>query len=373
MDENKLMLQFLSKKLGTNDPKKIQKYLKGLDKQKQQALAQEYQQWKESQKTQQAQKAAHGAKLQYIKSLKHICPEGEELVYYKKGGSVTCGCKKKEQGGEVQEAKCGAAAKFKKVKKGQNGPKNTLKFKDQAARDSFYINTYGAEDLESTRPGKNIPNKNYNPNDPNSKTHIWVPDRTKPPYNNKREEPLEPKKTIKQKVNNKKDQKEKEKSPRFKTMVMTKKGGFIVDKFKTAKCGSKLKKHLWGGSLNGIPFMQEGTPKGGIVLPEYMYKKQMGYPSILPGKYTGLEKITPGLFQMFKTWVKGLPKTLTPMDYISAGTGAATGIGLGYDDTHNQYVRKWITDTEKSLQPSPQAPSKPFIEFIKNNKPKFKK
>jgi len=42
--------------------------------------------------------------------------------------------------------------------------------------------------------------------------------------------------------------------------------------------------------------MQEGTPKGGIVLPEYMYKKQIGYPSILPGRYTGLEKMTPGLF-----------------------------------------------------------------------------
>ena len=64
-------------------------------------------------------KAAHGAKLDYIKSLKHICPEGQELVYFKKGGSVNCGCvgKKLEKGDKVEEAKCGTVAKFKKVKK----------------------------------------------------------------------------------------------------------------------------------------------------------------------------------------------------------------------------------------------------------------
>jgi len=30
------------------------------------------------------------------------------------------------------------------------------------------------------------------------------------------------------------------------------------------KCGSKIKKHNNGGSLNGIPFYQRGTNKGGI-------------------------------------------------------------------------------------------------------------
>ena len=69
------------------------------------------------------QKAAHGAKLNYVKSLKHICPEGEELVYFKKGGLMQCGCKgkKMEEGAKVEEAKCGAVAKFKKVKKGGFG------------------------------------------------------------------------------------------------------------------------------------------------------------------------------------------------------------------------------------------------------------
>ena len=63
-------------------------------------------------------KAAHGAKLSYIKSLKHICPEGEELVYFKKGGKTGCGCQKKETGGEVEKAENGVVAKFKKLKKG---------------------------------------------------------------------------------------------------------------------------------------------------------------------------------------------------------------------------------------------------------------
>lgn len=57
------------------------------------------------QKQQQAQakKALHGAKLNYFKSLKNQCAEDEEIVYYKKGGSVGCGCKKKKDGGIVNK------------------------------------------------------------------------------------------------------------------------------------------------------------------------------------------------------------------------------------------------------------------------------
>lgn len=62
---------------------------------------------------QQTQAARHGAKLNYIKSLKNQCAEDEEVVYYKKGGSVGCGCKKKEDGGEIKKAEQGAVARFK--------------------------------------------------------------------------------------------------------------------------------------------------------------------------------------------------------------------------------------------------------------------
>lgn len=59
---------------------------------------------------QQTQRAAHGAKLQYFKSLKNQCAEDEEVVYFKKGGTVNCGCKKKEEGGKVKKAGTGCSA-----------------------------------------------------------------------------------------------------------------------------------------------------------------------------------------------------------------------------------------------------------------------
>ena len=80
----------------------------------------EYKQAVQNQQKQQqaqAQKAAHGAKLNYFKSLKNQCAEDEEVVYYKKGGSVTCGCKKKEEGGEVRKAGLSAVERFKSIKK----------------------------------------------------------------------------------------------------------------------------------------------------------------------------------------------------------------------------------------------------------------
>jgi hypothetical protein len=66
----------------------------------------------------QSQKAEKGAKLNYIKSLKGQCPDGEELVYFKKGGMIDCGCQKKEKGGEVEQPKkANAVEEFKKGRK----------------------------------------------------------------------------------------------------------------------------------------------------------------------------------------------------------------------------------------------------------------
>jgi len=68
-------------------------------------------------------KARQGAKLNYIKSLKSICKEGEELVYMKAGGKVCPVCQKKQvqaekKGGAVDEfkakrLKCGGKSKKK--------------------------------------------------------------------------------------------------------------------------------------------------------------------------------------------------------------------------------------------------------------------
>jgi hypothetical protein len=35
-----------------------------------------------------------GAKLEYYKKLKGVCPEGEELVYFKQGGRICKACQK---------------------------------------------------------------------------------------------------------------------------------------------------------------------------------------------------------------------------------------------------------------------------------------
>lgn len=68
---------------------------------------------------QMTQKAQKGAKLNYIKSLRNVCGENEELVYMKKGGKVCPVCQKKKVekecgGGAVKlfKAKCGGKSKL---------------------------------------------------------------------------------------------------------------------------------------------------------------------------------------------------------------------------------------------------------------------
>ena len=69
----------------------------------------------EAEQSKQAQKAAHGAKLQYVKSLKNQCADDEELVYYHKKGGVVCGCQKKkmQDGGPLKKKHENAVDKFK--------------------------------------------------------------------------------------------------------------------------------------------------------------------------------------------------------------------------------------------------------------------
>lgn len=90
----------------------------------------------------QAQAAKHGAKLNYLKALKNQCAEDEELVYFKKGGKVDCGCVKKTQEGGKAPKKESPVMKFKK----------TIKSKDQAVKDSTKL------DPKTT---KTLPNGKY--------------------------------------------------------------------------------------------------------------------------------------------------------------------------------------------------------------------
>ena len=85
----------------------------------------------------QTREAAHGTKLNYFKSLKNQCAEDEEVVYFKKGGSVKCGCKKKEDGGEIAKAQKGTAVeKFKAMKMQKAGKVRTKAEQDRINKQS---------------------------------------------------------------------------------------------------------------------------------------------------------------------------------------------------------------------------------------------
>lgn len=93
-------------------------------------------------KQQKTKKAMKGTKLDYIKELKGICPEGFEITYQAMGGHICPVCKQKK----IDEAKCG-----KKMKKheggGQtNGVSNTVKAITKDIQDSKRMTEYKAPD-----------------------------------------------------------------------------------------------------------------------------------------------------------------------------------------------------------------------------------
>lgn len=209
MNDKKEFVAYLQKKYKDLSEEKLKQL------QESGQLEKDYKEFQKSKK----QKLLHGAKLSYIKSLKNQCAEDEELYYYKKGGVVGCGCKKKEDGGKVIEsAQNGAVAKFKS---------RPTKWTDKDERKLDSLSTREAKKQPLTPQGK--------------KDLKNLRDKFKKSSNKKDYELEEGKKGMK----------------------VEKDCGGAVAKFK-AKCGSKLKKHQQGGSLNGIPFMQAGTPKGGI-------------------------------------------------------------------------------------------------------------
>lgn len=95
-------INFLQEKSGAKTQKDLEKYIQNLGEDGLKKAYQEFTDKMTQEQNKKTKKALHGAKLQYIKNLKHICNEDEELVYFKKGGSLDCGCVKKQQkGGET--------------------------------------------------------------------------------------------------------------------------------------------------------------------------------------------------------------------------------------------------------------------------------
>lgn len=85
------------------------------------------------QQQQQTQAMRHGAKLNYIKQISGICPEGTQLTYFKAGGRICSKCeamaKKKQGGGTMDDIraqlveKCGGKMKKNNGGKMKNGNK----------------------------------------------------------------------------------------------------------------------------------------------------------------------------------------------------------------------------------------------------------
>lgn len=102
-----------------------------------------------------------GAKLEYYKKLKGVCPEGEELVYFKQGGRICKACQKAQKGTKVK------GNEVDKFKKGRAQYKKDMKSaKDEASRDSISINKYNDQETMSNKGHKG-----------NFQKGKWVPDR----------------------------------------------------------------------------------------------------------------------------------------------------------------------------------------------------
>lgn len=111
------------------------------------------------QKMQGGTMAKLGAKLEYIKKLKGICPEGYEMAYYKVGGRICKSCQKKHVMETAQKGKkLNAVQQFKK----------DMKTKDEASKDSIAINKWQDQDTMAKKGNKG-----------NFKKGTWVPDRKK--------------------------------------------------------------------------------------------------------------------------------------------------------------------------------------------------
>jgi hypothetical protein len=150
--------------------------------------------------------ARYGAKLNYIRSLKGECPEGQEVKYFKQGGQMKCKCVDKAAGGE-------------KVK---DGKKEIADFKKKKACGGLKAK---------------------------------FADGGKPKADNKKWTEKDDKKLLKYRLKGTKNPAEKRDS----TEVQTK-WNRLPEKEKAKyevkeKCGGKVKKHQHGGSLNGIPFI----------------------------------------------------------------------------------------------------------------------
>lgn len=118
----------------------------------------------------QGQMAKLGAKLQYIKSLKNKCPNGTELVWFKKGGRLCKTCAQKHEDGGKQKKVDSKKVdpEEDQIKKWREEYRKDMKnTPDPATRDSLRANKYNDQEVLDMSDKGNI------------KNNRWIPDRSK--------------------------------------------------------------------------------------------------------------------------------------------------------------------------------------------------
>lgn len=184
---------------GISSQEEFQSAIENMSVEEQQSAIQQFQEFR-------VQSARWGAKLNYIKSLRGVCPDGYELRYFKKGGKLCkkCVAKAKKQAKVKKQVKGDTVDDFKKEYReamiqakdggGNLEPASNQKdrnkirpgsvvdqdeeyrnAKDQAARDSILINKYNDQELQVFAPGEYVKM-------PDGRI-IWVPYRNDPYYN----------------------------------------------------------------------------------------------------------------------------------------------------------------------------------------------
>ena len=104
--------------------------------------------------------AKHGAKLNYIKQLNHKCADDEELYYFKKGGRVGCGCKKKmEDGGQLKDKSWKAEFKAKQAKKRATKANNVVGKNCSGAKIKFHKQGGSLNGIPFMQQGGNLYDK----------------------------------------------------------------------------------------------------------------------------------------------------------------------------------------------------------------------
>ena len=117
MNEQELQqafIQFLAQKTGAKTEQELEQVIQQLGED---GLKKAYSQFIQS--MQEIKSAKFGAKLDYIKQLRGICPEGTETKYYKVGGKICKKCIKKQvMQDPIDQFKCGRKIKKKKCEAG---------------------------------------------------------------------------------------------------------------------------------------------------------------------------------------------------------------------------------------------------------------